>query len=141
MSQLTSASQPRARTGARGNTKFIIGGVIVVLVILWLIWSNIGSSTTPYLTVKELIAEGGSNRLVRGTGFIVGESINWDPQAMVLRFEITDESGSLQVVYEGPRPDLLEDATEAVVEGRYTEKGVFEATTVLLKCPSKYTEG
>jgi cytochrome c-type biogenesis protein CcmE len=111
------------------------------LVILWLIWSNIGSSTTPYLTVKELIAEGGSNRLVRGTGYIVGESINWDPQAMVLRFEITDESGSLQVVYEGPRPDLLEDATEAVVEGRYTEKGVFEATTVLLKCPSKYTEG
>ncbi|UCC77073.1 MAG: cytochrome c maturation protein CcmE [Anaerolineales bacterium] len=141
MSQLTSASPPRARAGARGNTKFIIGGVIVVLVVLWLIWSNIGSSTTPYLTVQELIAEGESNRLVRGTGFIVGESIDWDPRAMVLRFEITDESGSLQVVYEGPRPDLLEDATQAVVEGRYTEKGVFEATTVLLKCPSKYTEG
>ncbi len=140
MAQLTSASQPRARKGARGNTKFIIGGVIVALVILWLIWSNIGSSSTPYLTVRELTAEGASNRLVRGTGFVVDGSIDWDPQAMVLRFEIADESGSLPILYKGPRPDLLEDGAQAVVEGKYTGEGVFEASSVLLKCPSKYTE-
>jgi len=140
LTQLTSASQPRARKGARGNTKFVIGGVIVALVILWLIWSNIGSSSTPYLTVRELTAEGASNRLVRGAGFVVDGSIDWDPQAMVLRFEITDESGTLPVLYRGPRPDLLEDGAQVVVEGKYTGEGVFEATAVLLKCPSKYIE-
>ena len=120
------------------NYLSFIGGAIIVVVIGWLILSNIGGSSAYYKTVEELLAEGPSNRLVRGTGFVVDESIEWDPQQMVLRFEIADESGSLPVLYEGPRPDLLEDGTQAVVEGRYTRDGVFEATSVLLKCPSKY---
>lgn len=141
MTELGLASQAQAQ-GRRmgGRMRFIIGGVIISVVIVWLILSNIGGSSTYYLTVEELLAEGPSNRLVRGTGFIVGQSIEWDPQQMVLRFEIADESGSLPVLYKGPRPDLLEDGTQAVVEGRYASGGVFEATAVLLKCPSKYAE-
>jgi cytochrome c-type biogenesis protein CcmE len=34
----------------------------------------------------------------------------------------------------------LEDGAQAVVEGKYTSGGVFEATSLLLKCPSKYAE-
>lgn len=135
------ASRPQVR-GKRtsGRMKFIIGGAIIVVVIAWLIYSNIGSSSTYYLTVEQLMAEGPSSRLVRGTGFVVGESIEWDAQRMILRFDIVDETGSLPVLYKGPRPDMLEDGTQAVVEGRYTADGVFEATSVLLKCPSKYVE-
>ena len=141
MTELGLASQAQAQ-GRRmgGRMRFIIGGAIIIVVIGWLILSNIGGSSTYYLTVEELLAEGPSNRLVRGTGLIVGQSIEWDPQQMVLRFEIADESGSLPVLYKGPRPDLLEDGTQAVVEGKYQASGVFEATSVLLKCPSKYTE-
>jgi cytochrome c-type biogenesis protein CcmE len=141
LAELRSASPPRAqekRTG--GRRKFIIGGAIIALVVAWLIYSNIGGSSTYYMTVEELLAEGPSDRLVRCTGFVVGQSIEWDPQQMVLRFEIADETGSLPVLYKGPRPDLLEDGTQAVVEGRYAGAGVFEATSVLLKCPSKYVE-
>ncbi|HIP95627.1 MAG TPA: cytochrome c maturation protein CcmE, partial [Anaerolineae bacterium] len=56
------------------------------------------------------------------------------------RFDIADDSGSLPVLYKGVRPDMLRDGVQAVVEGKYTASGVFEATSVLLKCPSKYAE-
>ena len=120
--------------------RLIVGGAIIVLVIGWLVISNIGGSTTYYLTVEEVMAQAPSDRPVRVAGLIVGQSIQWDAQQMVLRFEISDESGSMPVLYRGSRPDLLEDGTQAVVEGKYTKTGVFEATSILLKCPSKYVE-
>ena len=83
---------------------------------------------------------GPSDRMVRVTGLVVGQTIDWDPQQMILRFDITDDSGSLPVLYKGVRPDMLGDGVQAVVEGKYTASGIFEATSVLLKCPSKYTE-
>ena len=141
MAELKPAAQPRAqKKRAGGQMRLIVGGAIIVLVIGWLVISNIGGSTTYYLTVEEVIAQAPSDRLVRVAGLIVGQSIQWDAQQMVLRFEISDESGSMPVLYRGSRPDLLEDGTQAVVEGKYTKTGVFEATSVLLKCPSKYVE-
>jgi len=45
------------------------------------------------------------------------------------------------VIYNAPRPDILRDGAEAtVVEGRYIERGSFEANNLFLKCPSKYEE-
>lgn len=120
--------------------KFIIGGAIIFLVVGWLIYSNIEGSTAYYLTVEELMAQGPSDRMARVSGLAVGETINWDPQQMTLQFEIADEGGSLPVLYEGIRPDMLQDGAQVVVEGRYTTSGVFEATTLLLQCPSKYAE-
>lgn len=141
MAELKPAAQPRAqKKRAGGQMRLMVGGAIIVLVVGWLVISNIGGSTTYYLTVEEVIAQAPSDRLVRVAGLIVGQSIQWDAQEMVLRFEISDESGSMPVLYRGSRPDLLEDGTQAVVEGKYTKTGVFEATSVLLKCPSKYVE-
>ena len=126
------------RKGSRA--KFILGGAIIVAVVAWLIYSSLGSSSAYYVTVKELVAAGTPNRIVRVTGLVVGQTIQWDPRQMVLRFEIEDESGRLPVLYKGPRPDMLQDGTPAVVEGNYRVDRVFEATSVLLKCPSKYVE-
>jgi cytochrome c-type biogenesis protein CcmE len=120
--------------------RLIIGGAIIILVVGWLIYSNIEGSTAYYLTVEDLMAGGPSERMVRVSGFVVDQTIDWDPQEMTLRFEITDESGRLPVLYKGIRPDMLQDGVQAVVEGRYATSGVFEATAILLKCPSKYVE-
>ena len=106
----------------------------------WLLYSNIESATAPYLTVTELLAEGPSDRIVRATGTVVGETIAWDAEELLLRFDLTDSGGSLSIDYHGTRPDLLEDGVEAVVEGRYRGESRFEAASILLKCPSKYEE-
>jgi cytochrome c-type biogenesis protein CcmE len=140
-------SIPVAGTKQRGRsankqTKFIVGGLIVVLVIGYLIVTSIQGSTAPYLTVTELRSEGASvyERNVRVTGVIQGESIDWNAQDLILKFEIADEGGSLPVVYKGLRPDMFQDGAQAVVEGRYAEGGTFEAHNLVLKCPSKYEE-
>jgi cytochrome c-type biogenesis protein CcmE len=140
-------SIPMAGTKQQGKsankqTKFIVGGLIIVLVIGYLIFTSIQGSTAPYLTVTELRSKGPSvyERNVRVTGLVQGESVDWNAQDLVLKFEIADEGGRLPVVYKGLRPDMFQDGAQAVVEGRYTESGIFEAHNLMLKCPSKYEE-
>jgi cytochrome c-type biogenesis protein CcmE len=125
-------------TTLKARSKFIFGGTIIVLAVGYLIVSSIGGSTAYYLTVGEVKAEGPSERTVRVAGNVMGETIVWSAQELMLRFDIADASGSLAVIYHGPRPDMLRDDAEVVVEGKYVEGGSFEANNLLLKCPSKY---
>lgn len=120
--------------------KFIIGGAIIVLAVGYLIFSSIGGSAAYYLTVEEVKAKGPSGRDVRVAGLVLGDTIEWDAQEWILKFKITDESGTLAVIYQGARPDMLQDGAEAIVEGKYTGNDSFEANNLLLKCPSKYEE-
>lgn len=124
----------------RRRLPYLAGGAIIVVVIGWLLYTNIESSMAPYLTVSELLAEGPSDRIVRATGTVVGETIAWDAEELLLRFDLMDGGDSISIDYHGIRPDLLEDGIEAVVEGRYRGERRFEAAAILLKCPSKYEE-
>lgn len=134
-------SQPAVRREKwRRRLPYLAGGAVIVIVVGWLLITSIGSATAPYLTVTELLAESASDRIVRATGTVVGETIIWDEEALVLQFDIRDDGGSISIDYHGTRPDLLEDGTEAVVEGRYQGDGRFDAAAILLKCPSKYEE-
>ncbi|MFC2095008.1 cytochrome c maturation protein CcmE [Candidatus Bipolaricaulota bacterium] len=119
---------------------YLAGATVIIIVVGWLIITSIDSATAPYLTVTELLAEGPSDRIVRATGTVVGSSIDWNAEELLLRFDLTDDADSISVGYSGTRPDLLEDGIEAVVEGRYQGEGRFEADAILLKCPSKYEE-
>jgi cytochrome c-type biogenesis protein CcmE len=51
---------------------------------------------------------------------------------------MADDGGSLPVVYKGMIPDIFGPGIQVVVEGRYVD-GTFQATSLLAKCPSKYT--
>ena len=127
--------------GRRGNqTKFIVGGAIIVAVVAYLIASSLGGSQTYYMTVGELKGKGAAavGQKVRVAGIVSGDSIQVDDRNLNLRFEMADESGQLTVAYHGIRPDMLRDQAEAVVEGKLNGQGVFDANSLLLKCPSKY---
>ena len=123
------------------QTRFVIGGIVIVAAVGLLIVAGLGgrgAATTYYLTVSELKTQGASERKVRVSGMVVESSIEWEAQDMLLRFEIADQGGVLPVVYHGPRPDMLRDEAEVVVEGQYAAEGTFEASNLLLKCPSRY---
>ena len=45
---------------------------------------------------------------------------------------------TITIHYVGPRPDLLKDEAQAIITGSLDENGVFQASELLLKCPSKY---
>jgi cytochrome c-type biogenesis protein CcmE len=120
------------------DTKLLIGGLVALAAVVYLILSAMRGSAAFYLTVEELLAEGPSERTVRVAGAIAEHSILWRVRDMVLEFEIGDQSGRLPVEYHGSRPDMFRDGAEIVAEGQYTARGIFEAQTLLLKCPSKY---
>jgi cytochrome c-type biogenesis protein CcmE len=120
--------------------KFLIGGLIAVLVVGYLVFSAAQGSAAYYLTITELHQQGPSVRNVRVAGNVVGESIVWEARDQRLEFDITDASGQLSVTYNGARPDMFRDQAEVVVEGKLGSEGVFEARTMMLKCPSKYEE-
>jgi len=148
----TAASAEERTPVVRSNKKFVIGGVAAVLLVGYLLFVVFGASgsflghksaLTYYLTVAELQEKGSAiyGRPVRVSGLVVGETIQYQARDLVLRFELRDAAESnrlLPVVYHGPRPDMLRDGAEAVVEGTYTAEGVFQATNLMLKCPSKY---
>jgi cytochrome c-type biogenesis protein CcmE len=122
--------------------KFVLGGVVVVIVIGVLIATSFSGSTSDYLTIAEVQALGPEQtRNSRVAGEIVPNSVEWSTRDLHLTFEIQDETGMLPISYHGPQPDMLVDAVEAVVVGKYDLAGqVFEAEELLMKCPSKYEE-
>jgi cytochrome c-type biogenesis protein CcmE len=122
--------------------KFLIGGLVVVIVIGGLIAVSFSGSTSDYLTVDEVKALGPEQtRDSRVAGAIVPDTVDWNTRELHLQFQIEDDTGQLDISYHGPQPDMLVDAVEAVVIGKYDPAGeVFEADELLMKCPSKYEE-
>ena len=120
------------------QTKFLAGGAVVVIVIAYLIFSSMQGATAPYLTVGEAKAVAQSQRLVRVSGIVMGDTIEWDAHNVILKFSLSDGTGSLPVVYKGLRPDMLLDGATATAEGKMGTDGMFQASQILLKCPSKY---
>jgi cytochrome c-type biogenesis protein CcmE len=133
------------------RAKFIIGGVIVAAAVVYLIASSISSSAQYYLTVKELQEKEQTmaGRNVRVSGFVVGDSIAYNPQASSLSFDIVDSHDelsstvkvrTLKIVYTGPKPDLLQHEAQAIAEGKLNPDGTFAASNLLLKCPTRYED-
>jgi cytochrome c-type biogenesis protein CcmE len=116
----------------------VIVGIVVALVAAYLVLSAARGSAAYYMTIEEVKALGASERTVRVTGNVVGDSIVWEPRELRLQFEIAEDVERLSAVYHGSRPDMFRDGAQVVLEGRYSPQGIFEARTMLLKCPSKY---
>lgn len=120
--------------------KLLIGGAILCLAMGYLGYLGFRSSATYYLTVSELTEQGDSihNKNVRVNGEVIPESVERDTRNSVLKFTIFGEGRSLSVVYKGIIPDTFKADTDVVVEGRLDPEGIFEAHSIITKCPSRY---
>jgi cytochrome c-type biogenesis protein CcmE len=121
------------------NRKLIIGGIVILMVVAYLFWSGMKDSSVYFLTVDEFFAqidqmEGKGTRI---NGEIVPGSIKWDASNLLLTFQLTDGKNVLNVQHKGVAPDTFQEGLSVVVEGKY-EQGVFNATQIMTKCPSKY---
>jgi cytochrome c-type biogenesis protein CcmE len=159
------AVQARPRFG--GRLKFVIGGLLITAAIVYLIISSTKANAQYFFTLDELLSREPSmvDQNVRISGAVVGDSITYDPQSLALHFTVanvpadnkvieaqgglaavlhaavTDPSRTrLQVVYNGPKPDLLRDEAQAIMTGHLGADNIFYADELLLKCPTKYEE-
>ncbi len=122
------------------NRKFIIGGVLIFLAIGYLIVYGIDKFQVPYFRdVSEFLELGTitNNGDVQIAGDLAPGSVE-KPEPFSIRFDITDGGKNLPVHYKGVVPDSFEEGNELVIVGYLDGEGVFQAHTLLVKCPSKY---
>jgi cytochrome c-type biogenesis protein CcmE len=123
------------------KTKITLGVSVVITVLGALIFVGMSSATSFYMTVDEVVEkkEEAMDKPLKVSGNIVGETVHWDPDKILLTFELEGESGArIPMRYQGVKPDTFNDGWEAIVEGRLHSDGTFEGTDLLVKCPSKY---
>lgn len=146
--------------------KFIIGGVLLSAAVLLLVITSLKGNAQYYLTVDELLASPpGQYSNVRVSGVVLGDSIQYDPQKMVLIFTVVNipgdnktiesmgglaevlhqasmdpEASRLKVEYHDVKPDLLKNEAQAIMTGQLGDNGIFYAKELLLKCPSRYED-
>ena len=93
-----------------------------------------------YVSVKEFTEKGEPTGRFRVNGKVEAGTIKRMPDGRQVKFTIRDKDGAatLPVDFAGIIPDTFVDDADVVVEGNRRADGVFEATTLLAKCPSKY---
>lgn len=122
------------------SRKLLIGAVIIAVALGYLGFTAFESSATYYYTVSEFVRQSNSiaDKNVKVNGSVAEGSLQEGPSTRELRFILTEGGQSLPVFYEGARPDAFKVGNEVVVEGHLDTSGIFEAHTILTKCPSKY---
>jgi cytochrome c-type biogenesis protein CcmE len=163
-------SQDELAGASRGiNAKFVIGGALILVAVGLLVAASTLSSGQPFVTVEDLLTrEDLVGKTVQTSGAVVGETIALvrDTEPTELRFTIAhisadmahieDEGGLAQalylaanstdaprmdvVIYDQPKPDLLQHEAQAILTGTMGEDGVFYATDLMLKCPTRYSD-
>ena len=147
--------------------KFLVGGLVIAAAVVFLIISSLQDSAQYFMTVDELNAKGASvtDKTITVSGAVIGDTIAYDPQTLTLQFTVANVPGDiaevdkegglaevlhqavidptrtkLKVVYEGAKPDLLRNEAQAIMTGHIGPDGVFYASELLLKCPTKYEQ-
>jgi len=97
------------------------------------------SALNPYVGIAKAKASTASVQ-VKGELSKNKDSIYYDQQKQ-LHFILYDETGNhMNVVYSGTVPENFTHAKNIVIIGKMNN-GVFQASKVLAKCPTKYQKG
>ena len=120
--------------------KFLIGGIIICLAIVFLAVTGFLNSNRYYYTVSEAAALGNTiyGRNIRVNGKVAEDSVKNDVASVTLTFNVTEGDSSIPVVFHGAAPDSFKPGMDVVVEGKLDASGVLQADDILTKCPSKY---
>ena len=127
-----------------GKKKFLIGGIIILIAIGALGFMAFRSAATYYYTVDEVLAKAGTinGQTVQVAGPVAVNSLKQlQPGGNSFQFVLQDRNNTqllLTVVYNGSLPDAFKEGQDAIVEGKLTAERTFNATQVIVKCPSKY---
>jgi len=141
--------------------KFMIGGVLIIGAILVLVFSSTVSGARFFIMVDDVVNNTDYvGQTVRLTGAVIGETIDYDPQSGTLIFTIANMPAEYEDLAETlhfaandinatqltirmddtSMPDLLQHEAQAILTGELGEDGVFYATELNLKCPTRFEE-
>ena len=120
---------PRARFS-------IAAGVVVAAIAGLIVWSLSGS-TAYYKTPEEIVSGPPQpTQRIRVAGKVVPGSVKQTGQTTA--FALGDGNAHINVTTDDVLPDTFGAGVEVVAEGATTTGGLFTASNVLVKCPSKF---
>ncbi|GAB6155921.1 cytochrome c maturation protein CcmE [Desulfosporosinus burensis] len=129
------------------NLKVTAGILIIVAAVFYLIVAGFSTANAAYyLKVGEAIngsIDPGKYYRIEGKIDVTTATFDGNSNPVVLKFQIYDENSPdkrLTVIYNDVKPDNFQEATGAVVEGKFDTDGTFHADNLNLKCPSKYEQ-
>jgi cytochrome c-type biogenesis protein CcmE len=131
------------------GVQIAVGAGLVALLVGWYGFGQIQTgSFVYYQTLAEFRSSAASGESVRVHGYVADGSIERDVARQAVLFRVQEQAphaggtatGAMPVVFASlETPDLFKEGAEVVVEGRYSaSEGVFHASNVLAKCPSKF---
>ena len=123
----------------RSPARLIVALGVAAVLAVFLLYTAVAGHSTPTLTPSELVNHSGKLAIV---GVVVAPLRGDSHSASGLRFglkNIDGKSGVVPVVYRGENPPpLFKVGRNVVVSGSYAH-GQLAGSTVVTKCPSKYT--
>lgn len=151
----------KASPQKNNRLQFIIAGLVLLGAVVYLVVSGMTAGARFFLTVDEVVGNPEYvGQTVRISGAVIGDTINYDSQNLILDFTIAnipseyqDLAQTLHDAVTNPNathlavhlenevmPDLLQHEAQAILTGEMGKDGVFYASELLLKCPSRYQE-
>lgn len=143
------------------RAKFLIGGGLILAAVIYLLISGTMQGARFFITVDEVVNDPEYvGQTVRVSGAVVGESIEYDSENATISFtivnipnEFDDLATALHDALQDPNatrmdvivedealPDLLQHEAQAILTGELGTDGTFNASELLLKCPSRFEE-
>ena len=134
------ASAPRYTPSPSRKPMAIAAIVVLVGAFGYLAYGGVEENLVYFLTPNELVAKGAKavDRPVRLGGQVVPGSVQWNADALDLRFRVTDGSREVMVHSSGAPPQMFRAGIGVVVEGKYTRAGVFESHSLMVKHSNEY---
>jgi len=122
------------------RTKFILGGIVIVIALAVLGYIGYRESSAVYLTIDEYSSKKDDLRgkTVKLAGDVVAGSL--DRSKPQMEFVIGSSSTKIRVCYIGKEiiPDTFKEGSKALVEGVVAPDGIFQARHIEAGCASKY---
>lgn len=126
----------------RKKTKLLAGGILIFATILLMSVLTLQQNTVYFYTPSEAMAQKSSigERKIKIGGIVKNGSVDWQAEALSLKFIVTDtEDSDILVNHTGTPPDMFKEGQGVVVDGRFTSNNTdFRAETLMVKHSEEY---
>lgn len=127
-------------SGGKRKIGLIVAAIMVLSSFGYLVYGGIGENIVYFVTPGELLAKGGEayDKQIRLGGQVMPGTVQWDADALDLRFTLQDQDGQVTVHSKKAPPAMFREGQGVIVEGRLNRNGIFESSTVMVKHSNEY---
>ncbi|GAA5512974.1 cytochrome c-type biogenesis protein CcmE [Deinococcus carri] len=131
------APLPRARRRRRNPLPIVLGVVALVALTAFIAFGNLGKSLEYFVTPTEYTQQRAEleGRPLRIGGLV--KAVQYNPQTLDLRFNVTDGGATFPVQYRGAVSDLFKENQGVVVRGEF-QGNTFHASELVVKHSEEY---